>query len=269
MPLTGKQTTTQKNNSQQLNTFPGDPKMSQQILDHVESNSLKTEIDKFEIGDTVDVHNRILEGNKERTQVFNGVVIARSGAGSREMFTVRRIVSGEGVERKFPVHSPKIAKIVVKRSGVTRRAKLYYLRDRIGKAVRLRVRLGMRHQRRGGRVCGPGGPALAAGEEARAQDVPAADGRPRRARRVGVGRRLLRAVLPVAAALVPRARRLRLLHALQGDGTPARRAPLPAAMCHRTPLRAATRQPRAAAFLMLTSGWLAQYRSSGACDSVL
>ena len=82
--------------------------MSQQILDHVESNSLKTEIDKFEIGDTVDVHNRILEGNKERTQVFNGVVIARSGAGSREMFTVRRIVSGEGVERKFPVHSPKI-----------------------------------------------------------------------------------------------------------------------------------------------------------------
>ena len=140
MPLTGKQTTIQKNNSQQLNTFPGDPKMSQQILDHVESNSLKTEIDKFEIGDTVDVHNRILEGNKERTQVFNGVVIARSGAGSREMFTVRRIVSGEGVERKFPVHSPKIAKIVVKRSGVTRRAKLYYLRDRIGKAVRLRER---------------------------------------------------------------------------------------------------------------------------------
>ena len=98
------------------------------------------EIDKFEIGDTVDVHNRILEGNKERTQIFNGVVIARSGSGSREMFTVRRIVSGEGVERKFPVHSPKIAKIVVKRSGVTRRAKLYYLRDRVGKAVRLRER---------------------------------------------------------------------------------------------------------------------------------
>ena len=107
--------------------------MSQQILEHVESNSLKKEIDKFEIGDTVDVHNRILEGNKERTQIFNGVVIARSGSGSREMFTVRRIVSGEGVERKFPVHSPKIAKIVVKRSGVTRRAKLYYLRDRVGK----------------------------------------------------------------------------------------------------------------------------------------
>ena len=97
-------------------------------------------VSRVEGSDTVDVHNRILEGNKERTQIFNGVVIARSGSGSREMFTVRRIVSGEGVERKFPVHSPKIAKIVVKRSGVTRRAKLYYLRDRIGKAVRLRER---------------------------------------------------------------------------------------------------------------------------------
>ena len=114
--------------------------MSQQILDHVESKSLKTEADPFEIGDTVDVHNRILEGNKERTQIFNGVVIVRNGSGSREMFTVRRIVSGEGVERKFPVHSPKIAKIIVKRSGITRRAKLYYLRDRVGKAVRLRER---------------------------------------------------------------------------------------------------------------------------------
>ena len=103
-------------------------------------NSISWIVDKFEIGDTVDVHNRILEGNKERTQIFNGVVIARNGSGSREMFTVRRIVSGEGVERKFPVHSPKIAKIIVKRSGVTRRAKLYYLRDRVGKAVRLRER---------------------------------------------------------------------------------------------------------------------------------
>jgi large subunit ribosomal protein L19 len=81
-----------------------------------------------------------LEGEKERIQIFNGVVIARSGAGTREMFTVRRIVQGEGVERKFPLHSPKIAKIEVKRSGVVRRAKLYFLRDRIGKAVRLRER---------------------------------------------------------------------------------------------------------------------------------
>lgn len=112
--------------------------MSQQIMEKVEASSLKSDVDTFNIGDTVDVHTRILEGEKERIQVFNGVVIARSGTGTREMFTVRRIVAGEGVERKFPVHSPKIAKVVVKRSGVVRRAKLYYLRDRVGKATRLR-----------------------------------------------------------------------------------------------------------------------------------
>jgi large subunit ribosomal protein L19 len=114
--------------------------MSQQVMKLVEASSLKAEPPQFEIGDTVDVHTRILEGKDERIQVFSGVVIARSGSGSREMFSVRRIVSGEGVERKFPLHSPKIAKIEVKRSGVTRRAKLYYLRDRVGKAVRLRER---------------------------------------------------------------------------------------------------------------------------------
>lgn len=95
---------------------------------------------QFDIGDTVDVHTRILEGSKERIQVFNGTVIARSGRGNGEMFSVRRIVAGEGVERKFPVNSPKIAKIVVKRSSVVRRAKLYFLRDRVGKAVRLKER---------------------------------------------------------------------------------------------------------------------------------
>jgi large subunit ribosomal protein L19 len=112
--------------------------MSQKILAAVEASSLKPEVAKFAIGDTVDVHTRILEGEKERIQIFNGVVIAKSGAGSREMFVVRRIVAGEGVERKFPLHSPKIAKIEVKRSGVSRRAKLYYLRDRSGKSTRLR-----------------------------------------------------------------------------------------------------------------------------------
>lgn len=116
--------------------------MSQQLLDLVEQSSLKTgdDLPEFEIGDTVDVHTRILEGNKERIQVFTGVVIARNGSGSREMFTVRRIVNNEGVERKFPVHSPKIAKVEVTRSSVVRRAKLYYLRDRVGKATRLRER---------------------------------------------------------------------------------------------------------------------------------
>lgn len=114
--------------------------MSQQIMSLVEKDSLKPEVPEFEIGDTVDVHTRILEGNKERIQIFNGVVIARSGSGTREMFVVRRIVAGEGVERKFPVHSPRIATIEVKRKAVVRRAKLYYLRDRIGKAVRLKER---------------------------------------------------------------------------------------------------------------------------------
>lgn len=114
--------------------------MSQQIMDLVEQTTMKSEKPAFEIGDTVDVHTKILEGNKERIQVFTGVVIAMSGCGSREMFTVRRIVAGEGVERKFPLHSPRIDKVVVKRSSVVRRAKLYFLRDRVGKAVRLKER---------------------------------------------------------------------------------------------------------------------------------
>ncbi len=100
------------------------------------------QIDAFQIGDTVDVHQRILEGQKERIQVFSGVVIARKGEGMRESFTVRRIVQGEGVERVFPLQSPRIAKVEVKRTGVVRRAKLYYLRKRVGKATRLRERRG-------------------------------------------------------------------------------------------------------------------------------
>src|SRR5258707_573262 len=114
--------------------------MQDNLMDLGEKTSLKETVPKFEIGDTVDVHVRILEGEKERIQIFNGVVIARSGSGTREMFVVRRIVQGEGVERKFPLHSPRIAKIEVKRSGIVRRAKLYFLRDRIGKAVRLKER---------------------------------------------------------------------------------------------------------------------------------
>ncbi len=114
--------------------------MSQQLMDKAEQSSLKTEVPHFEIGDTVDVHTRILEGEKERIQVFSGVVIARSGSGTREMFTVRRVVVGEGVERKFPLHSSRVATIEVKRSGVVHRAKLYFLRDRVGKAVRLKER---------------------------------------------------------------------------------------------------------------------------------
>ena len=114
--------------------------MQNELLDQIEQGSLKEKPPEFEIGDTVDVHTKILEGEKERIQVFTGTVLARSGSGTRTMFTVRRIVAGEGVERKFPLHSPRIEKVVVKRKSVVRRAKLYFLRDRIGKAVRLKER---------------------------------------------------------------------------------------------------------------------------------
>ena len=111
--------------------------MIKELIKQVEDQYLRKEPLVFEIGDSVDVHQRILEGDKERIQIFNGVVIARRGGGTREKFTVRRIVSGEGVERTFPFNSPKIAKIEVKRHGKVRRAKLFFLRDRIGKATKL------------------------------------------------------------------------------------------------------------------------------------
>src|SRR5262249_14724208 len=110
------------------------------LIAKVEEAACKKEVPQFEIGDTVDVHQRILEGQKERVQIFSGTVISRRGDGMRESFTVRRIVQGEGVERTFPLHSPKIVNIEVKRTGVVRRAKLYYLRDRVGKATKLRER---------------------------------------------------------------------------------------------------------------------------------
>jgi large subunit ribosomal protein L19 len=111
-----------------------------ELLRLASQSSLKESLPEFHVGDTVDVHTKILEGEKERIQVFTGTVIARSGEGVNETFTVRRIVAGEGVERKFPLHSPRIDKVEVKRSSVVRRAKLYFLRDRVGKAVRLKER---------------------------------------------------------------------------------------------------------------------------------
>lgn len=116
--------------------------MKTQMLDAVESKSLKKKIPHFEIGDVVDVRCRIKEGDKERIQIFSGTVIARKGRGINETFTVRRIVDNEGVERIFPVHSPNVINIRPVRSGKTRRAKLYYLRKRTGKAVRLAHRHG-------------------------------------------------------------------------------------------------------------------------------
>src|SRR6185437_16357126 len=112
--------------------------MINKIIESVEQGYLKKEnIPTFDVGDTVDVHTRIIEGDKERIQVFSGTVIMRKGQGVNETFTVRRIVNNEGVERIFPLHSPFISKVVVRRSGESRRAKLYYLRNRVGKAVRL------------------------------------------------------------------------------------------------------------------------------------
>ena len=111
--------------------------MTNRILENVEKPHLKGDVPQFEVGDTVDVATRIVEGDKERIQVFSGTVIMKKGRGINETFTVRRIVNNEGVERIFPLHSPFIAKVTVKRGGETRRAKLFYLRDRVGKAVKL------------------------------------------------------------------------------------------------------------------------------------
>jgi len=108
-----------------------------EIIDAVESKSLKEKVPHFEIGDIVDVHCLIKEGDKVRTQVFTGTVIARKGRGINESFTVRRIVNNEGVERIFPLHSPNVVNVRPIRSGKTRRAKLYFLRQRTGKAVKL------------------------------------------------------------------------------------------------------------------------------------
>ena len=103
------------------------------VIDKIETEQMKQDVPEFRPGDTVDVHSRVVEGGKERIQVFKGIVIARRGTKVNEAFTVRKISNGEGVERVFQVHSPKIAKIEVIKRGKVRRAKLHYLRDRVGK----------------------------------------------------------------------------------------------------------------------------------------
>ena len=107
--------------------------MNQELLNKIESDQLRKDPLKFNVGDTVKVHTKVVEGEKERIQVFAGLVIGRRGHGINETFTVRRISYGEGVERVFPVNSPRIEKVVVDRQGKVRRAKLNYLRERIGK----------------------------------------------------------------------------------------------------------------------------------------
>jgi large subunit ribosomal protein L19 len=108
------------------------------IIDQVEAAHMRDDIPDFKAGDTVKVNVRVVEGGRERTQAFEGVVIARNGGGVRESFTVRKVSFGVGVERIFPLHAPIVASIEVTRRGDVRRAKLYYLRDRVGKATRIK-----------------------------------------------------------------------------------------------------------------------------------
>lgn len=111
------------------------------LIEEITKEQLRDDIPEFRAGDTVRVHARIVEGSRERIQLFEGVVISRKGQGLSEMYTVRKISSGVGVERTFPVHSPRVAKIEVLRKGRVRRAKLFYLRKRTGKATRIRERM--------------------------------------------------------------------------------------------------------------------------------
>ena len=108
------------------------------LLQAFTNEQLKTEIPVVNVGDTIRIHNRIKEGQRERIQLFEGTVIAKKNGGISETFTVRRVAYGCGVEKTFPIHSPNVAKVVVVRHGKVRRAKLYYLRDRIGKSAKLK-----------------------------------------------------------------------------------------------------------------------------------
>ena len=119
---------------------------TQQLIDNINTDNLKTDIPTMDVGDTINVHARIVEGEKERIQVFQGVLISRKGRGINEMILVRRVVDNQGVERTWPINSPMIAKFEVVRRADARRGKLYFLRDRVGKKRRLRDRRrGLKH----------------------------------------------------------------------------------------------------------------------------
>lgn len=112
-----------------------------EIIKNIEAAQLKAEVPQFRVGDTVRVHNLIKEGNRERIQIFEGTVLKRQGGGARETFTVRKTSNGVGVEKTWPVHSPHVVKVEVVRYGKVRRAKLFYLRDRVGKAAKVKERI--------------------------------------------------------------------------------------------------------------------------------
>ena len=114
---------------------------AQEIIKGIEAEQLKAEVPEFHVGDTVRVHNLITEGNRQRIQIFEGTVLKRQGGGARETFTVRKFSNGVGVEKTWPVHSPHVANIEVVRYGKVRRAKLNYLRDRVGKATKVKEKV--------------------------------------------------------------------------------------------------------------------------------
>ncbi|MCL2753488.1 MAG: 50S ribosomal protein L19 [Defluviitaleaceae bacterium] len=112
--------------------------MNQNIIKELEKEQLKSDVPQFKVGDTIRVHNKIVEGNRERIQIFEGYVIKRQQGGVRETVTVRRFSSGIGVEKTWPIHSPRVEKIEVVRQGIVRRAKLFYLRERVGKKAKIK-----------------------------------------------------------------------------------------------------------------------------------
>jgi len=112
-----------------------------EIIKKIEEEQLKENVPEFEVGDTVRVHNKIKEGNRERIQIYEGTVIKRQGGSNRETFTVRKISSGCGVEKTWPLHSPFVEKVEIVRKGKVRRAKLFYLRDRVGKSAKVKERI--------------------------------------------------------------------------------------------------------------------------------
>ncbi len=145
--------------------------MNQALLDKIESDQFRKQPASFAVGDTVRVHTKVVEGDKERIQIFSGVVIGRRGHGLNEMFTVRRISYGEGVERVFPLHSPRVERVEVERQGRTRRAKLTYLRRRLGKGATL---VKEKESRATGTAAAKAAPAKAAAAPAPEKAAPAA-----------------------------------------------------------------------------------------------
>ena len=144
------------------------------VIKAIEQKQLKDKVTDFKIGDTVKVYTKIVEGSNERIQMFSGVVIARNGADIRETFTVRRVSFGYGVERVFPRHSPRVDRIEVERKGRVRRAKLYYLRDKVGKGAKIKEQLRFAANAAAPAVQAPAAEAAPAPEAAPAAEAPAA-----------------------------------------------------------------------------------------------